>query len=282
MTGIYNVDPVIKVPESPYLCFSGNPILINDILGNVGTSTIIDVNGKVIGGTTKDNDKGVYRVLGLQKSNFDASKIDNYKKQGTKVGETISLSSFQSPITGEWLGQVNFNSNAKDAISKATQTLGGFMSTHSTYESFNEYKDHAGNFKGAYDLKTVGLSGGKNATPEQRDAYAYEASFFSESIIMTRRDQGNFFAGRASKMLGLSEATMLSGFGAFQANSNKINGTWNKIKVGVMSVFNWLDQKVMGAALNGTPMEGMNVKPVFHDDKVSEDLQRAGYNQFHR
>lgn len=38
---------------------------------------------------------------------------------------------------------------------------------------------------------------------------------------MTRRDQGNFFAGRAAKMLGLSKNLMLSGFGAFQSSGNK-------------------------------------------------------------
>ena len=155
------------------------------------------------------------------------------------------------------------------------------MLSHSTMESLIEYMEHAGNFKGAYDLKTLGLPDGKNASPAAIAAYAYEASFFGNKI-MTRRDQGNFFAGRAAKMLGLSEATMLSGFGAYQQNGNKINGFWDKPKVGLMSILNWLDQQVMGAAINGTPAHGTNITPVFNDDKVSEDLQRAGYNQMER
>jgi hypothetical protein len=32
----WNVDPVLKVSESPYLCFNGNPIAVSDILGNEG------------------------------------------------------------------------------------------------------------------------------------------------------------------------------------------------------------------------------------------------------
>jgi hypothetical protein len=49
-----------------------------------------------------------------------------------------------------------------------------------------------------------------------------------------------------------------------------------------MSAVNWLDQQIMGAATNGTPAQGVNITPVFKDDKVSEDLQRAGYNQMKR
>jgi hypothetical protein len=45
---------------------------------------------------------------------------------------------------------------------------------------------------------------------------------------------------------------------------------------------NWIDQQIMGAATSGTPMDGMKTTPIFHDDKVSEDLQRAGYNQYQR
>jgi hypothetical protein len=43
-----------------------------------------------------------------------------------------------------------------------------------------------------------------------------------------------------------------------------------------------LDQQITGAATNGTPAQGVNITPVFKDDKVSEDLQRAGYNQMKR
>ena len=268
---------------TPFNALWNNPILNIDPEGAwaMPPSTIVDEKGNVVGGSTADGDLGVYRVSGVTIGNFDAIKIEQYKKLGTRIGETYSLHSFQSPSTGEWMGHVSMDNSAELAIGKATQTLGRFMLSHSTMESLIEYMEHAGNFKGAYDLKTLGLPDGKNASPAAIAAYAYEASFFGNKI-MTRRDQGNFFAGRAAKMLGLSEATMLSGFGAYQQNGNKINGFWDKPKVGLMSILNWLDQQVMGAAINGTPAHGTNITPVFNDDKVSEDLQRAGYNQMER
>lgn len=30
----WNLDPVVKIEESPYLCFNGNPILKNDVNGD--------------------------------------------------------------------------------------------------------------------------------------------------------------------------------------------------------------------------------------------------------
>ena len=279
----WNVDPEEKkFPwQSPYASFDNNPIINTDPSGASTKSTIVNEKGKVVGGKI-DGDKSVYMVKGLTEKTFNSNDLAQYKKEGTKIGETVSESSFQSPKTGKWLGQVNFDYSAQANLSQATKTLGTFMLTHSNYESFNEYKDHAGNFKGAYDLKTVGIPNGKNSSLEQRDAYAYEASFSSPGIIMTRRDQGNFFAGRAAKMLGLSESVTLSGFGAFEQNNNRMSGWWNKTKIGVMSAINILDQAIMGSAISGTPMQGMKVKPVFNDDKVSEDLQRAGYNQYQR
>lgn len=37
---------------------------------------------------------------------------------------------------------------------------------------------------------------------------------------------------------------------------------------------------IMNAGLGGTPASGVSISPVFSDDKVSEDLQNAGYDQF--
>ncbi len=276
----WSVDPMANKRESlsPYNFVQNNPINRTDPTGALD-GTVIDENGYVVGGKI-DGDRGVYQVNGVTQANFNANNMQQYKQQGTRVGETLSEFTFVNPKTGAWLGKVDFTDCAAVNVSNATKALGTFMLTHSTLESFNNYKDNAGNF-GTYDIKTNGLIGGRSASSQQKDAYAYEASFYGDGVIMTRRDQGNFFAGRAASMLGLSEATMLSGFGAFQANGNKISGLWNKTVVGVMSVINWLDQKTMGAAISGTPIQGaINIKPVFHDDKVSEDLQRAGYNQF--
>jgi hypothetical protein len=155
------------------------------------------------------------------------------------------------------------------------------LSTHSSSESVQHYKDNASNSQN-YDIKTWGFekSTGKTwlqATDAERINFTYQASFFDENTIMTRRDQGNFFAGRAMKIAGVPESVWLSGFGAFQSNANK-TGFGFYLKAGL----NWIDQQIMGAATIGTPMKGMKTTPIFHDDKVSEDLQRAGYNQYQR
>jgi len=276
MQEFLSVDPLLqKTPGvSPYHYANNNPLKFTDPTGTTGQSTFVDGLGNIVGGKI-DGDKGVYQVKGLTKDNFDESKVADYKKTGTYIGFTESEYSFKNPKTGEWMGTINVNNEAYQNISKATKTLGFFMANHSVYESLKDYMANAGN-GGKYDIKSNGLDF-KNSTQSERDKYGYQASFYSEYLIMTRRDQGNFFAGRAANMLGLDYETTMSGFGAFNDNGNRKGGMFY-----FKSALNWLDQQLMGGAINGTPIQGINISPVFHDDKVSQDLQRAGYYQFQK
>ena len=72
------------------------------------------------------------------------------------------------------------------------------------------------------------------------------------------------------------EKTM-SGFGAFQSNGNKI-GAMFKFKAAINMADQLFKNFIGGRTPAGTPV----VRPVFPDDKPSEDLQRAVYNQFSR
>jgi hypothetical protein len=84
------------------------------------------------------------------------------------------------------------------------------------------------------------------ATTAEKSNFVYQASFYNNPI-MTRRDQGNFFAGRAMKMTGADKPIMLSGFGTYQSRGNKTD-----FQFYLKSLVNWLDHQFMQTASIGT------------------------------
>ena len=90
----WNVDPVLKVGESPYLCFSGNPIFYADPLGNTTCSPTDWIKKKNANGTTsykwddKAKNQGTtplgYKYVGAtgRYPNNDYSNVDLYANGG--------------------------------------------------------------------------------------------------------------------------------------------------------------------------------------------------------
>ncbi|HMT76728.1 MAG TPA: hypothetical protein PKA44_03380 [Saprospiraceae bacterium] len=66
----WNIDPVIKVWESPYLCYNGNPILIADPNGDDGNPTP---------SSTKEQAQAYLKEIGTLKPNSSWKKIDPAK-----------------------------------------------------------------------------------------------------------------------------------------------------------------------------------------------------------
>ena len=64
----WNIDPVVKVWESPYMCFGDNPITGSDVLGNTTNGDFYDGNGKHLGSDGKKDEK-MY-LIKTQKSEF--------------------------------------------------------------------------------------------------------------------------------------------------------------------------------------------------------------------
>jgi RHS repeat-associated protein len=262
--------------NTPYSFAVNNPVKFIDPNGKAPAppSTFIDEYGNVIGGSITDGDKGVYMVKGLTTSNFKVGSIDTYKNEGMRIGETVSIRSFLSPENGNWMGKVHGTFNAKASFDRAVQSLQKYMVTHYNYETFLYYKSNAGNGQ-IYDLKMNGFDRTSTEAGAQTN-YVYQASFFMPGFIMTRRDVGNYFAGTAARMFGLSEIAMLSGFGAYQANGNQ-----QGFKFLGMAILNYIDQFIMDKTINNSPfLNGSpngNTTPLFHDDPASEELQRAGY-----
>ncbi|WP_161964263.1 DUF6443 domain-containing protein [Chitinophaga flava] len=262
--------------SSPYSFGLNNPGRYIDPDGRaaVPPSTFVDQYGNVVGGTTGDGDRGVYMVKGLTRENFNIFKTDTYKSEGAKLGETFSVYSFLEPSTNIWMGHINMLSmDAKSELTLATNMFKEYQKNHSSFESFSYYKSNAGNLQ-TYDIKTWGVTDkwGRMSEAEKFN-HVYTASFAAPGIIMTRRDEGNYAAGMLMKITGLGNDIMISGYGAYQSNGNKMDWSFY-LKAMVNYLFMKLDN-VQNIGHN--PQIYDPGSPVFSDDPGSEQLQRVGY-----
>jgi hypothetical protein len=119
----WNVDPVIKVWESPYLCFSGNPISIVDLNGDKGDD-IIDVDTKSKRVTilkTSDNfDIVTYsfnpeKKIKLAKGSF---KVEEFEKMGYSIWHPYPTGDGAFVGAVEWLAGEKIASVALKGLGK--------------------------------------------------------------------------------------------------------------------------------------------------------------------
>lgn len=85
----WNLDPVVKEYESPYSCFSDNPIYYIDVKGDDKNSRHLDPDGKIIADYGDDKDNNVYKhQTARTKEEVDKwrAHFNNTSGNGVKVG----------------------------------------------------------------------------------------------------------------------------------------------------------------------------------------------------
>jgi hypothetical protein len=85
----WNVDPKPNFAESPYLCFSGNPILINDIFGDVG-KVGTNTDDKVKAGGKEYKKQDLVDKLVNDMSKISGLKLSVDPKTGVLVNNGVS------------------------------------------------------------------------------------------------------------------------------------------------------------------------------------------------
>jgi RHS repeat-associated protein len=199
---------------SPYSWVMNNPLKYMDPTGMFSTHT--DKDGNVVA-VYNDGDLGVYQHEGqVNKNDIDAKySADNKSAGGTKMGETLTWSSFADPKdgnnAGKGLGKINFGSfEARDWLNSVEPS--GLI----------DYVTNAGT--GAdqkYDYKSQGLS--PTASGSEIEQYRYRGSQISPGVYASARDVGNIFAGMYGSLFGTHKDPMLKAMGAFNANRNQLN-----------------------------------------------------------
>jgi len=112
----WNIDPVVKVWESSYLCFSGNPIMLTDYLGNDATDNgrkkgknnpppkVITLDAVIIYSPMKNYSHKISNFLrsyyeDVHNENLNSILEDLAKDLGEKILDHVGLNDIQSPKT---------------------------------------------------------------------------------------------------------------------------------------------------------------------------------------
>ncbi|WP_146131014.1 RHS repeat-associated core domain-containing protein [Marinilabilia salmonicolor] len=198
--------------QSPFGYASNNPIRNIDINGD---STFVADFGKgkykVVGGSLKGNDKGIY-VVG---QNEDGT----YQRNGEKLGESLFIDSFYSYDSDghgpDFYGTIDINSTEGadwlSNFSKDAPTLAGYVVN-----------------KESYDYKSNGIG---NRQGDDAINYKYRGGKYG-SEFASARDIGNMAAGYAAGNGGLDYGTTRFIFDSFQATGNKniLGGMWRTMR----------------------------------------------------
>lgn len=229
----WNVDPVVKENESPYLTLSGNPIWYLDFLGD-DPSTHTDEDGNVIA-VYDDGDNGVYKHSnGTSKEDLDRSHgsltLQNPTSAGgTKIGETEYWDEFQNPETMTPEGTILFGKRESwDPLIKWANDHANDQDLSITMKEskHNQVLDIKTGKWAEYGVMTGRLMNGKYATA---------------------RSAGNYLAGM-NGVTGTFQGYHISG-----ETYMKIAGAY---QVGEMSAFNVMRIITLGTAFGPPPYYG--------------------------
>ena len=230
-------DPLAEAAQdwSTYRAFYCNPIKFSDPTGML-ESTHTDEDGNVVA-VYDDGDLGVYKHTQeeVKKAKGSGKKLD--RDLDEHVGYTLDIESFK---VGD---KINFGSyQARDWLSAFEGLINqGNVALWNPKINMAWYGVNARN-GGSYDPKS----------------YLTTGSQISEGVYVSPRDLGNYAAGAAARITGMSKMDMMLFFGAFQQSKNGLSNFVLNLNA------NLLKAKEAGF-------------PTFGEGRISNRFQRLGY-----
>lgn len=112
----WNADPVVKANESPYLCFSGNPILISDVNGDEGTPGTHTVKqGENLSSIAKKYHTTVNAILKIEGNKWLLKNPNNIKFGQNIILPDLAIDDSKGSMSAEELKKVDFTKIAKSS-----------------------------------------------------------------------------------------------------------------------------------------------------------------------
>ena len=197
----WNLDPVVKIWESSYVCFNDNPIIIIDVNGDDGTDPYKVKKGDNLSTIAKNNGTTIDKLLDLNKNIKDPNKI--------YVGQIINLPQLPTSKSAVQKKEINWY----DPSGKANWFLG---TTSTVVENFGSFR------------LTNGISNGSNFS------FKYYSSSWKGG---SRARIKTYNVGKVAKFIG--ERTFYIGVGIdvlgvleYRKNPNSTNAV-HPVKAGL-------------------------------------------------